>query len=139
MSTIAKKVATWIAGFFMLAFIGLFLVCVIAITSNDEDDEVTLTPAQQAAADSVRAVEDCLTLYSSSSTWFDTSLDEQIKARLNDPDSYEKRDVRLSAVGIRRVVTISFTAKNALGGTVRHTAKGTLDLDDCTAVLTEIE
>ena len=83
--------------------------------------------------------DECLALYSSRTTWFDTPFDELIKANMNDPDSFEKRDTRLSAVGVRRVIRVDFTGKNAFGGTVRHTATGTLDLDDCTATLTEIE
>ena len=110
----------------VVLFVALGLSCALCMGNNDDDDDGL-------------SQEDCLRLYRSTSTWVDTDFDRMIKATMNDPDSYEKRDVSLSSVGTRRVLKVEFTGRNAFGGTVRHTATGFLNLDDCTCELSGIE
>ena len=100
---------------------------------------VCITPDEESNYDTGLTQDECLAYYRDATTWFDTPFDELIQASMNDPNSFERLNTRLSATGTRRVIRVEFTGKNAFGGTVRHTATGYLDLDDCTVTLTEIE
>ena len=68
-------------------------------------------------------------------------MTELIKARLNDPDSMETREPRITPVnnaGQHRII-VNFTARNAFGGVVRSRAFGLVDNETCEATITSIE
>lgn len=68
-------------------------------------------------------------------------MNELIKTHLNDPDSFKARETRIAPeVDGTHVLFVEFTAKNALGGTVRNIATGMIDHDTCEAlIVVEIE
>ena len=68
-----------------------------------------------------------------------------VKRELNDPDSLDARETTIVKVGVgvgimparegQHIILMNFTAKNALGGTVRSDAVGYVDNDSCEAEL----
>ena len=58
-------------------------------------------------------------------------LNELVKARLNDPGSFEMHETKIAPVtpysGGKHAIIVDFSAKNALGGRVRHSARGAVD------------
>ncbi len=68
-------------------------------------------------------------------------MEALIRDRLNDPGSMETIVTRIApadAQGDHRI-QLEFTAKNAYGGRVRHTAHGWVDQGTCRATLTLLE
>ena len=69
-------------------------------------------------------------------------LNELIKARLNDPGSFEMHETKIAPVtpysGGKHAIIVDFSAKNALGGRVRHSARGTVAPDTCGATLVSV-
>lgn len=59
-----------------------------------------------------------------------------VKARLNDPDSFEHDATRVASVNDagKHRIEMTFRARNAFGGMVRSTATGTYRQADCDAV-----
>lgn len=68
-------------------------------------------------------------------------LEELIRDRLNDPDSMETIETRITPVNDsgEHTVILEFTAKNAFGGRVRHQALGMVNNETCKATLLGIE
>ena len=69
-----------------------------------------------------------------------------VKRRMNDPDSFEHVETKTTPVmnvdsefgaGRHRII-MQFRGRNAFGGMVKHTAKGSFSPDDCSPRLVEI-
>ena len=68
------------------------------------------------------------------------NLDDQIKDRLNDPESYlHIRTETLLIEDSMFAVGVEFTAKNEFGGRIRYFAGATLNTETCAATLLTIE
>ncbi len=67
-------------------------------------------------------------------------LEELVKVKLNDPNSLETLETRITPVGADGLhnVRMKFTAKNALGGRIRHEAWATVNNETCEATLLDI-
>lgn len=105
----------------------------------------SIAAAEEAEAEAARARINCL---SNAQAGIHANLNRQIRANLNDPDSYEHVQSQLQPVpagvdGIffaeTRELKVLFSARNALGKRVRHVATATLRVDDCDYTLTAIE
>ena len=69
-----------------------------------------------------------------------SGMEALIREKMNDPDSMKTRTTSIAPVqGGIHAIKVDFTGKNALGGTVRHTANGFIDHDTCEATLWSIE
>lgn len=66
-------------------------------------------------------------------------LEALIRGQLNDPGSMDTISTLIGPVKDgRHVIRLEFTAKNAFGGRVRHTAAGYVDNKTCEATLVDI-
>lgn len=71
---------------------------------------------------------------------------KQVIVNLNDPGSFRSVQTRISTVDKmidspsygQHIIFMEFTAKNAFGGRVSNTARGTVNPDTCEAALLEI-
>ena len=68
-------------------------------------------------------------------------LEGLVRQQLNDPDSMETHETRIAPAGTsnQHRIIISFGARNAFGGMVRHTAIGWIDHDSCEATLVSVD
>jgi hypothetical protein len=56
------------------------------------------------------------------------NLEKQVKASMNDPDSYDHDETRYSDKGDHLIVSTSFRGKNKFGGVVKNTVIAKTDL-----------
>ena len=131
-----KALSIIVVSFFVIAAIGA------AVGGSGSSDEPTRrsTPRPAAATATPDAEEaekrrkgfHCLSAWDGSHRGFN----EQIKKLLNDPGSLEVHETRIAAaVGGKHAIMVDFSAKNALGGRVRHLARGGVDHETCVATL----
>ena len=70
-----------------------------------------------------------------------SGFDDLVRSRLNDPDSMKVIGTQVGRVQVngQHVIVMEFTAANAFGGRVRHTANGQFDNATCQAKLLSIQ
>ena len=69
-------------------------------------------------------------------------FEELVRDALNDPDSMETDETRMSTINEgtgKHTIIMTFRARNAFGGMVRHTATGWVDPETCEAELLGID
>lgn len=72
------------------------------------------------------------------SSWDGSHRDfvRQVRARLNDPDSFEHDETRVTPVSDEgtHLIFMEFRARNAFGGIVRNTARGSYRQSGCQSI-----
>lgn len=126
----------------ILVFIALLVIAtsVCAVCIGSGPDEPELTPEEQARQDRIK----CL---SNAQAGIHANLNRQIRANLDDPDSYQHLETQLLPVpgggdGISaeaRQLKVLFSARNAFGGRVQLVATATLRPGNCSYTLNGIE
>ena len=99
----------------------------------------SLTPEQEAAkAEEERKGFHCLSAWDGNHY----GMEDLVRDRLQDPGSMETHSTNIWPIGgenKRHRVAMTFSAGNAFGGMVRHTAIGWIDHDSCEATLVSVD
>ena len=112
--------------------IGMAILAAVVLLSGDDGASPSERPSPSVSSD---AWEDCMDPWDGNHNGFE----DQVRALLNDPRSMDTISTwvsRLREDGTHRI-TMDYTARNALGGTVRTTAHGNLDPTTCAVRVTE--
>jgi hypothetical protein len=97
----------------LILFIIAFFIIALSWYSGKKHREAQ-TPAQQ-----------CLSAWDGSNT----ALVDATKQKMNDPASFEHIETRYIDRGQQIDLIMTFTGKNAFGGTVKNTVTGTINTD----------
>ncbi|MDE2640025.1 MAG: hypothetical protein OXI03_05515 [Chloroflexota bacterium] len=128
-------------GWTILSVVAL-AACMIPISCDYESgsgssSSSTSSAARDASAEDRRKGFHCLDPWDGNHN----GMEALIRDELNDPGSMETIETRITPVDAdgQHTVRLEFTAKNAFGGRVRHTAYGWVDQASCRATLGWIE
>jgi hypothetical protein len=128
----------------------IFVIIVIAAAVGGDDDEPrrtgsssTTTSSASSSSSSAASAEDRRKGFHCLDQWDGNhnGMEALIRDELNDPGSMETIETGITPVDAdgQHTVRLEFTAKNAFGGRVRHTAYGWVDQATCAATLGWIE
>lgn len=121
-----------------LSYVGVFallliIIVVIAAITGSFDEETPEEAAKRAAEEAKQKKFGlhCLSSWDGSHRNFK----DLVKNRMNDPDSFEHVETKVTPVKAngRHVVIMRFRGRNAFGGMVENTAKGSY-LPDCSSL-----
>lgn len=111
-----------IAGISLFAIFGL--TCAVCLDATRDDAEVTTPadPVQEREQQAQKDLDQCAKSLSYGNNWV---LEEQIKARLTAPRSYEFDTARVRKNSDGQLIVVwEFYAKNAFGVEMKYTATG---------------
>ena len=118
----------------LLVVLALIIILALWCVPSEEDR------AEQAEEDRAEQAEDRRKGFNCLSPWDGDhdGLEDQVRALLNDPDSMDTYETRITPVDTSNnthIIFMDFGAKNAFGGMVRSTAAGFVNHTNCNALL----
>lgn len=122
-----KKMAAWAAGIMLL-----LALCTPKGTTTTEPEPKQLSPAEQAAADSLAAIAARKEKIQAQFDPWDGShvgLTMALKKQLNDADSYEHVNTDVHDMGEKLVIKCTFRAANGFGAKMLNSYYAEVDLD----------